>query len=214
MTKKRKREIEEDCSRKRRRIEDGSVRSDDSYEIETHKGEPLTPRGNSKLKRKRRRGPRCSECGLPCSNACTRYVQPPIPEGYGYLPSSIGVDTNGHYHEEISDLIAFMYCDRCGKNGDHWDAHCPNPINDPPEPEDPAARRFSWKYVLRDFKGKPEPPRRKAVKLKAPMCEYCVRLRNQAYARTEKPPLPEGYGYLPSSIGVYTNGHYHEEISG
>ena len=55
---------------------------------------------------------------------------------------------------------------------------------------------------------------RKSVKQKAPAsCPKCRRRRDRRRARTEKPPLPEGYGYLCSQWGVDADGHYYEVLS-
>ena len=66
------------------------------------------------------------------------------------------MDADGHYYEVLSNLVGYMSCLRCGVDGDHWDPYCPNPINDPPESEETAAARLSWKYILRDFNPKPQ----------------------------------------------------------
>ncbi|KAK9906991.1 hypothetical protein M0R45_002545 [Rubus argutus] len=245
----------------RPRLEDTIVHSDDDHhkQIETHKGIYF-------WKSEKQKAPAsCPKCRRRRDRRRARTEKPPLPEGYGYLCSGVGVDENGHYYEVRSDLVGYMSCLRCGVDGDHWDPYCPNPINDPPESEETAAARLSWKYILRDFnrkhqidkeieahkggveierhciddnsgRGSFKAPHLKdtihaddllgaydkeivphkgevsitAHKQKGLPCPKCRRRRDHRRARTEKPPLPEGYGYLCSGVGVDENGHYYE----
>ncbi|KAK9936045.1 hypothetical protein M0R45_012908 [Rubus argutus] len=253
-----------------------SVRSDDDdhhhKQIETHKGNFEGGKTTHRKSVKQKAPASCPKCHRRRDRRRARTKKPPLPGGYGYLCSGVGVDDNGHYYEVRSDLVGYMSCLRCGVDGDHWDPYCPNPINDPPESDETAAARLSWKYILRDFnpkhqidkevethkggieiekhchhiddnsgRGPFKRPRledtissddllaaddkeiethkeeggktthRKSVKQKAPAsCPKCRRRRDRRRARTEKPPLPEGYGYLCSGVGVDDNGHYYE----
>ncbi|PRQ48672.1 putative transcription factor interactor and regulator CCHC(Zn) family [Rosa chinensis] len=146
-------------------------------QTEIDKGESQTPW--TKSRKRKQNAHCCCRCHDPKTRRRAKTRKPPLPEGFGYVPSAVCVDKNGNYIPRFSDRVAYMSCHRCGMKGDHWDPFCPNSINDPPDSGEAApTRNPSWNYILRNFNlkeyldkknktdGKPEPPRRKAVKSK------------------------------------------------